>query len=313
MPTNSSSQSSPSRKLGFIGLGIMGRPMAMNLLATGHELIVWNRTAAKADALVEQGATLAASPAAVAAHQPEVIFLNVTDTPDVDAVLFAPPTAAAPGLASSARPGLIVVDHSTISPVATQRFARRLADDHGVTLLDAPVSGGDVGARDGTLSIMVGGPAEAFEQVRPLLEILGKSIVHVGGSGTGQACKACNQVAVAGALLGVVEALALAQKTGLDPRTMLRVVGGGAGGSWQLENLGPKIATNDHAPGFMIDYLLKDLAIVLDTARQNGLPLELAALAERLMREASRDGAGELGTQAVARVYTNRGDFHFKS
>lgn len=293
-------------KVGCIGLGIMGGPMAGNLMAAGHELVVWNRTPTKAQALVERGATPADSPADVAKHEPAVIFLNVTDTPDVEAVLFGDD-----GLAVAATRGLIVVDHSTINPVATQAFAEKLADDHGVTLVDAPVSGGDVGAQNGTLSIMVGGPDDAVATVRPLLEVLGKTVVHVGPSGMGQACKACNQVAVAGALLGAVEALALARQTGLDMTKMIEVVGGGAAGSWQLTNLGPKIAAGDHAPGFMVDYLLKDLAIIGDTARQRGLPVAVAPLAEALLRAVSADGGGELGTQGIARAYEKLGGFSF--
>lgn len=293
-------------KLGCIGLGIMGGPMAGNLLAAGHELVVWNRTPGKADGLVERGATRADSPADVASREPAVVFLNVTDTPDVEAVLFGQD-----GLASAASPGLIVVDNSTINPVATQEFAKKLTADHGVVLVDAPVSGGDVGARNGTLSIMVGGPEEAVQTVRSLLEVLGKTVVHVGPSGMGQACKACNQVAVAGALLGAVEALALAKRTGLDMEKMIEVVGGGAAGSWQLTNLGPKIAAGDHAPGFMVDYLLKDLAIIGDTARQRGLPVAVAPLAEALLRAVSAEGGGELGTQGIARAYEKLGGFSF--
>ncbi len=300
------SKSKIPRRVGFIGLGIMGGPMATNLLNAGHDVTVWNRTAAKATPLIERGATLATSPADLAGQQPEVIFLNVTNTPDVEAILFDKN-----GIASAAQPGLILIDHSTISPVDTQRFAQRLLDDHHITFLDAPVSGGDIGAQQGTLSIMVGGPDDAFARVRPLLDVLGKSVIHCGPSGMGQACKACNQVAVAGALLGAVEALSLAKTMGLDLKTMIDVVGGGAAGSWQLSNLGPKIAAGDHDPGFFIDYLLKDLGIVADTARQRGLPLELLPLAESLFRRASADGAGQLGTQAVARVYEKRGGFSF--
>ena len=296
----------PPRHLGFIGLGIMGQPMATNLMSAGHRLTVWNRTPSKANALVERGATLADSPADVAAAQPEVIFLNVTNTPDVEAILFGDQ-----GLAAKASPGLIVVDHSTINPVETQRFAQRLQDDHQITFLDAPVSGGDIGAQNGTLSIMVGGDESVFNQVRPLLEVLGKNVTYAGPSGMGQACKACSQLAVSGALLGVVEALALAKKMGLDSSTMIDVVSSGAGGSWQLANLGPKITAGDHAPGFFIDYLRKDLAIAADTAQQRDLPLALLELAERLFAEASQDGAGQLGTQAIARLYEKHGGFTF--
>ncbi|MEM6855622.1 MAG: NAD(P)-dependent oxidoreductase [Planctomycetota bacterium] len=296
----------PPRHLGFIGLGIMGQPMASNLMSAGHRLTVWNRTPSKANALVERGATLVASPAEVAAAQPEVIFLNVTNTPDVEAIVFGDQ-----GLTATASPGLILVDHSTISPVETQRFAQRLQENHQIAFLDAPVSGGDIGAKNGTLSIMVGGEESTFDQVRLLLEVVGKNVTYAGPSGMGQACKACNQLAVSGALLGVVEALALAKKMSLDSSTMIDVVSGGAGGSWQLANLGPKIAAGDHAPGFFIDYLRKDLAIAADTAEEYDLPLALLELAERLFAEASQDGAGQLGTQAIARFYEKHGGFTF--
>lgn len=294
-------------KVGYIGLGIMGRPMAGHLLAAGLQVSVWNRTASKTQELADAGAVVADTPAALAAAGPEVIFLNVTDTPDVELILFGDN-----GIATTARPDLIVVDHSTISPEATRVFARRLAES-GVTLLDAPVSGGDVGARAGTLSIMVGGPTGAFNRVQPLLDIVGKSITHLGPVGAGQTCKACNQAAIASALLGVCEALALAKREGLDLEKMIEVLGAGAAGSWQLSNLGPRIARGDHAPGFMIDLMLKDLAIVADTARARTLPLNGVNLAESYFRAvaASSPEGGRLGTQAMATTVERLGGFTF--
>lgn len=293
------------RSVGYIGMGIMGAPMAANLLKAGYAVTVWNRTAAKCDALVQQGARRAESPNAMAAEEPDVVFVNVTDTPDVEEVLFGEV-----GLAVGASPGLIVVDHSTISPVATGAFAERLAEQ-AVTLVDAPVSGGDVGAQAGTLSVMVGGPADAFERVRPLLEVVGKNITHLGPAGSGQACKACNQVAVSLSLLGVCEAMALAKQSGLDLSKMIEVVSGGAGGSWQLANLGPKIAVGDHDPGFMIDLVLKDLAIVMETARSQALPLTGTALAESYFRAVQAAGGGALGTQAMAKAIESLGAFRY--
>lgn len=297
--------SKPITTVGYIGLGIMGSAMAANLLKAGFKVIVWNRTAARAQPLVALGATLADSPADLAARKPDVICLNVTDTPDVEAVLFGER-----GLATKAAPGLIVVDHSTISPVATQDFAARL-QQQGVTLLDAPVSGGDVGARNGTLSIMVGGPEEAFTRCRPLFEAMGKAITHMGPAGMGQACKACNQVAVSVTLLGVCEAMALAQRCGLDVKKMIQVVAAGAGGSWQLANLGPRIASGDMAPGFMIDLVLKDLAIVGDTAREKRLPLPATGLAETCFRSVAAGGGGRQGTQAICQAVEKLGAFKF--
>lgn len=291
--------------LGYIGLGIMGMPMAKNLNAAGYPMIAWNRTASKAQPLVDAGATLATSPADVAARGATVIFINVTDTPDVEAVLFGEQ-----GLAKAAKPGTVIVDHSTISPDATRVFAQRLAEQ-GVDLVDAPVSGGDIGAQNGTLSIMVGGANDAVQRVMPMLNVVGKNIVHLGESGLGQACKACNQVAVVTALLGVCEALALAKQSGLDMNKMIQVVGGGAGASWQLSNLGPKIAKGDHAPGFMIDLVLKDLKIVLDTADRQHLPLSATALATDLFAWVAEQGGGRLGTQAIAKAIEATGGFTF--
>ena len=293
------------KKVGYVGLGIMGQAMAANLLKAGYELIVWNRTASKASPLAKEGAVVAKSPADVAAKGAQVILINVTDTPDVEEVIFADN-----GIASAAGAGVIVVDNSTINPVATQDFAARLAGQ-GVDFLDAPVSGGDVGARNGTLSIMVGGSAEAFERCLPLFEAMGKSINHLGPAGMGQTCKACNQIAVSLNLLGTCEAMALAKRSGLDLKKMIQVLSGGAAGSWQIANLGPKIADGDLDPGFMVDLVLKDLAIVSDTARQHKLPLTGTALAEGYFRAVSAGGDGRLGTQAMSKVLEQLGRFEF--
>ncbi|MFK7790644.1 MAG: NAD(P)-dependent oxidoreductase [Phycisphaeraceae bacterium] len=292
-------------QLGHVGLGIMGAPMAGNLMDAGYPMIVWNRTAAKATPLVECGAVIADSPADLAAKGPQVIFINVTDTPDVEVILFGEQ-----GIASAAKPGTIIVDHSTISPDATRDFAKRLAEQ-GIDFIDAPVSGGDIGAQQGTLSIMVGGPDEAVQAVMPMLEVVGKSVVHLGEAGLGQACKACNQVAGMVTLLGVIEAMALAKQSGLDLTKMIEVVGGGAAGSWQISNLGPKVAAGDHAPGFMIDLVNKDLAIVLDTAKRAGLPLDGTAHIAELFKQVAADGGGRLGTQAVAKAIESVGGFSF--
>jgi 3-hydroxyisobutyrate dehydrogenase len=305
---NGSMNESPGKLVvGYIGMGIMGAAMANNLLRAGYRTLIWNRTPARCEVLRAAGAEVVESAAAMAAMKPDVIFINVTNTGDVAEVLFS-----ANGVADAAVAGLVVVDHSTISPTATQEFAARL-QARGVLLLDAPVSGGDVGAKNGTLSIMCGGDPEAFERVLPLLQVVGKQAVLMGPSGAGQACKACNQIAVSGTLLAVCEALALAKQSGLDLKQMIEVVSGGAGGSWQLQNLGPKIADGDHAPGFMVDLLLKDLAIVLDTAREAKLPLALTALAENYFRAVSADGGGALGTQAVAQIVERLGQFSYAS
>lgn len=282
--------------IGYIGMGIMGSAMALNLLKAGHRVYVWNRTPGKMNPLLDAGAIAVTDPADMAKQDVSIIFINVTDTKDVGQVLFNDQ-----GITQTAKQGLITVDHSTICPIATRDFATKL-QEQGITHLDAPVSGGDVGAANGTLSIMVGGPPEVFETVLPLLEIVGKAITHVGESGAGQTCKACNQIAVSINLLGVCEAIAMAKANGLDPAKMLEVVSAGAGGSWQISNLGPEILKGNFEPGFMIDYLLKDLNIVQQAARENKLPLTTLAHAEHLFRAASANGLGKKGTQAINQI-----------
>ncbi len=295
------------QKIGFIGLGIMGAPMAINLQKAGYTLTVYNRTQAKCEALATSGATIVDTPCAVAQADVDAICLNVTDTPHVEHILFGEA-----GIAKTAKPGLIIIDHSTISPVATQEFAKRLAEQ-GVEFIDAPVSGGDVGAINGTLSIMVGGKIEIFEKCKPLLDVVGGNVTHLGDIGMGQVCKACNQVAVVNNLLGVCEAMSLAKKCGLDLDKMIQVVSGGAAGSWQLQNLGPKIKDRDFNPGFMIDLVLKDLNIVLNTAEQSGITLKGTELANTYFEnvvEGDTNG-GQLGTQAMAKILEQLGDFKF--
>ncbi|MEX2215748.1 MAG: NAD(P)-dependent oxidoreductase [Phycisphaeraceae bacterium] len=303
----------PIQHIGYIGLGIMGSAMAANLIKAGFKVTVWNRTAGKCDALAAQGAQVASSPEDLATREPDLICLNVSDTPDVEHVLFGKR-----GLIEGARAGLIVVDHSTISPVATQQFAAKLADRQ-VVFLDAPVSGGDVGARNGTLTMMVGGREDAFTRCLPAFEAMAKSITHLGPAGMGQVCKACNQIAVVCNLMGVCEAMALAQRSGLDVEKMIQTIGAGAAGSWQLANLGPRIAKGDFNPGFMIDLVLKDLAIVANTARASSLPLPATALAETMFRAVKADAGGDppqdggrLGTQAMAKAFEKLGGFRFQ-
>jgi len=282
-------------KIGYIGIGIMGLPMAGNLLKAGHSLYVHNRTLGKCDSLSAQGATVCASPAEVAENA-EVVFINVPDTPDVEQVIFG-----SNGISQSASSGLIVVDNSTISPSATRQFAERLKDK-GVEYLDAPVSGGDVGARKGTLAIMVGGDEQVFQKCLALLEILGSKIVRVGPVGAGQTTKACNQLFCALHMLACCEGILLAKKAGLDPAAMVDVVSSGAGGSWALANLGPKIVADDLDPGFMIELLCKDLRLVAELAQEAELSLSGIELAQGLFNKARGEGLGRLGTQALCRV-----------
>jgi 3-hydroxyisobutyrate dehydrogenase-like beta-hydroxyacid dehydrogenase len=291
---DSSEMAQPTHTIaaGFIGLGIMGGAMAGRLLAAGVPLHVFTRTKARAEPLITAGAVWANSPAAVTADA-DVVFVCVTDTPDVQAVLFGPA-----GVAAGARPGTIVVDHSTISPGATRRFAADLAS-RGVTLLDAPVSGGDIGARNGTLSIMVGGDAGALDRVRPLLAHMGKTITHCGPSGAGQLTKLVNQVLVSVTNLAVCEAMHLATAGGLDPATTIAAVGGGAAASWQLANLAAKMTAGDFAPGFMVDLQRKDLRLVLAAADEAGVDLKAVARVNGLFDQLSSEGRGRDGTQAL--------------
>jgi 3-hydroxyisobutyrate dehydrogenase len=270
----------------------MGAPMAGHLLARGHRVVVHSRTESKAQQLIERGAVWADS-ASDAAAQSDVTLLCVPDTPDVEEVLFGER-----GVVHGAKPRTIVVDHSTISPLATRDFAKRL-QRNGVTLLDAPVSGGDVGAKNGTLSIMVGGDSEAFEKAKPILQAYGKTITHCGESGAGQFMKLVNQIFVSVNLVGVAEGLRFAEAAGIDAETALEVASGGAGASWQLANLGPKIAQRDYTPGFMIDLLVKDLRILQQTAQQIGAPLNVSSLVAEIFDRAKQNGFGRSGTPAV--------------
>ncbi|MDB5321520.1 MAG: garR [Phycisphaerales bacterium] len=273
----------------------MGLPMAGHLLAAGHAVTVHSRTKAKAAAILAKGAVWAETPRE-AAEGAEVVFVCVTDTPDVRAVL-----TGAGGVVEATRPGLIVVDHSTISPTATREMAAELARKQTV-LLDAPVSGGDVGARNGTLSIMVGGPAEEFAKVEPLLRHMGKTITHCGPSGTGQLTKLVNQILVSVTNLAVSEALVFAKNNGLDAEKTVTALSGGAAGSWQLQNLGPRMLKGDFAPGFTIDLQQKDLRLVIEAAAQAKTPLPALALVHQLFTSAQAAGRGRDGTQALFTV-----------
>jgi 3-hydroxyisobutyrate dehydrogenase len=280
---------------GFVGLGIMGRPMAGHLLRAGFPLTVFNRTRERSREIEAGGARVSASPADVA-RASDVVVVMVSDSPDVEGVVAGPG-----GIVEGVRPGTVVVDMSTVAP-ATERRLAAILRERGAEYLDAPVSGGDVGAKNATLAIMVGGEAAALERARPVLERLGKSITHCGPSGSGQLAKLCNQILVGVTLLGVSEAIAFAGKSGLDPRVMLKAVEAGAAGSWQLSNLGPRIMADDVAPGFMVDLMLKDLRLVAETAEAAGAGLPATSVVHRLFEEARRRGWGREGTQVLGRV-----------
>jgi 3-hydroxyisobutyrate dehydrogenase len=283
-------------------MGIMGAPMALNLIKAGHRLTVWNRTAGRCAEAEAAGARRASDPAGCA-RGAEAVISMVTDSPDVEEVLFGPK-----GAVHGASGGAVFIDMSTISPDVARSIYSRLSE-RGIAFLDAPVSGGDVGARSGKLTIMVGGDRHAFDRMQPVLSAVGSRITYVGPAGSGQVTKACNQVVGALNLLGVCEAVALARQSGIDPRIMVQVVTGGAANSWALENLGPRILAGDHAPGFKVKLLQKDLAIVLDAARRLGLPLTGTALVHQLFRSSEAHGEGDLGTQALIKVIERLGGF----
>ena len=279
----------------FIGIGIMGLPMAGHLLSAGHSLCLHTRTRKKASPLLERGAKWCDSPADAAADA-EFVFICVPDTADVCDVI-----AGKRGIIRTAGQNQIVIDHSTISPTATRQLAAELGRS-GAFLLDAPVSGGDVGAKNATLSIMVGGEPHAFERAQPLLRTLGKTITYCGPSGCGQLTKLVNQILVGGTLLAVAEALIFAQKTGLNPKKTLEAVSGGAANSWQLQNLGPKIIAGNFRPGFMIDLFQKDLRILMEEAERVGTSLPASALVRQLFTAAQAAGHGREGPQAIYTV-----------
>jgi 3-hydroxyisobutyrate dehydrogenase len=291
-----------STQIGFIGLGIMGRGMAANLLKAGFSLIVWNRTASRGDELVAQGARRGASPADVAA-QSDIILICVSDTPDVEAVILGED-----GVIHGARPGSLVVDHSTISPQATKALAAKLAE-RGVAMLDAPVSGGSEGAAKGTLSIMVGGAADDFQRALPVFQAMGKAITHVGPNGAGQTVKLVNQVLVVGNCLAMCEALMFAQAGGVDLEKTFAAISQGAAGSWMFTNRAPQIMRRDWRPGFTIDLQQKDLRLVLDAADDFGAPLPGTSLIFQLYRTLQAQGLGSEGNHALVKALENLAGF----
>ena len=284
-----------SEQVGFIGLGIMGRGMARNLLKAGFKVCVWNRTSSKMDELAAEGATKAASPADLAA-QSDVVITCVSDTPDVEAVILGDR-----GVIHGLRPGALVIDMSTISPHATREIARKLAGK-GAHMLDAPVSGGSEGAAKGTLTIMVGGEAGQVARAMPVLQAMGKTITHVGGHGDGQMVKLVNQILVVGNCLAMCEALLFAQAGGLDLRKAFEAVAPGAAGSWMLSQRGPQILNRDWRPGFTIDLQQKDVRLVLAAADQLGVPLLGTGLIFNLYRALQADGLGGEGNHALIKA-----------
>ena len=285
-------------QIGFIGLGVMGRPMAGHLLAAGHRLTVHNRSRAAVDELVAAGAQVRNTPADVA-RQSDIVITMLPDTPDVESVIAGPG-----GVLEGLRAGAVVIDMSSISPAATRELAARVAA-RGATMLDAPVSGGEIGAKNATLSIMVGGDANAFERVRPILACMGnpERIVHIGAEpGSGQICKICNQIAIGGALAGVSEAFALARKAGVDASRVRQALLGGFAASRVLEVHGERILTGNFAPGFRARLYQKDLRIAEETAAAHGVAVPATAVVAEMVEALVSDGGGDLDYSAIGAI-----------
>ncbi|MFO0809661.1 MAG: NAD(P)-dependent oxidoreductase [Gemmataceae bacterium] len=279
-------------RVGFIGTGVMGHSMCRHMMTAGYPMTVSTRTKAKAQPLLDAGAAWADTPKQVA-EKSDVVFAIVGFPSDVREVFLG-----TNGALAGAKPGTVLVDMTTSEPSLAVEIAKA-AKAKGVGALDAPVSGGDIGAKNAALSIMVGGDAEALAAVKPLFECMGKTIVHQGPAGAGQHTKAVNQILITGALNGVCEALLYATKAGLDPKTVLQSVGGGAAASWQLNNLGPRIIDGNFEPGFYAEHFVKDMGIALDEARRMKLPLPGVALVSQLFNAVQAQGLGRKGTHAL--------------
>ncbi|NLB55292.1 MAG: NAD(P)-dependent oxidoreductase [Lentisphaerae bacterium] len=284
--------------IGFIGTGVMGASMAGHLLNAGKNLTVFNRTRSKSDKLIENGATWSNSPEELAIKN-DLIITMLGYPADVESIYFGEN-----GLIANARPGSFLVDMTTSSPVLAKKiYAAALAK--GLFALDAPVSGGDIGARNATLIIMTGGEREVFEKLLPVLKIFGERVHYHGVAGSGQHTKMCNQIAIAGGMLGVCEALAYARKSGLDPQKVLESISHGAAGSWSLSNLAPRILNDDFSPGFFVKHFIKDMRIALESAQEMELDLPGLKLAHELYEQLAQQGYEDSGTQALFKLYTN--------
>jgi 3-hydroxyisobutyrate dehydrogenase len=284
-------------RVGFVGTGIMGAPMARNALKAGFTVTVTNRTLTRAEPLAKDGATVVKTPREVA-ERSDIVVTMVPNTPHVEAAVFGPD-----GVAAGAREGLLLIDMSTISPTATRDVAERAAKNKPpFHTLDAPVSGGEIGAIEARLSIMIGGDAADVKRAMPVFEALGKTIVHIGDHGAGQACKLANQIAVAINNLGVSEALVFAASQGIDLEKTRQIIAGGAGSSWAMNNYAPKMLAGDFKPGFMVDHQQKDLRNVLDAAYSAHVSLPGTALAHELYTALQRDSGGREGNLAIIKV-----------
>ncbi len=281
--------------VGFVGTGVMGRSMAANLMKAGITVCVYNRTREKAEDLIADGAIWKDTPGEVAKAS-DIVITMVGYPKDVEEVYFN-----ANGLLANAAQGAYLIDMTTSSPALAKKIYQT-AKDQGIFAMDAPVSGGDIGAREGTLSIMVGADKDAFEAMRPLFELLGKNIQHQGGAGAGQYTKMANQIAIAGNMMGVSEAIAYAKQVGLDPTHVLDSIATGAAGSWSLSNLAPRMIRGDFAPGFYIKHFIKDMGIAIESAEEAGLKLPGLTLAKQLYNQLAREGLEDEGTQALFKL-----------
>lgn len=288
-----------TKKIGFVGTGVMGASMAGHILDAGHSVTVYNRTRSKAESLVERGARWADS-AGEAVRGAEVVISIVGYPADVEEIYFG-----GSGILDEATKGAVLIDMTTSRPDIAVRIAEA-AEKRGCGALDAPVSGGDVGAREGRLSVMVGGEKAVFDSVLPILELMGGNIVLQGGPGAGQHTKMCNQISIAAGMLGVCEALAYAEQSGLDSATVLSSIETGAAGSWSLSNLAPRIIASNFAPGFYVKHFIKDLSIAVDSARSMGLDLPGLELAKAMYEKLAAAGGEDLGTQGLYQLYSSR-------
>jgi 2-hydroxy-3-oxopropionate reductase len=282
-------------RIGYIGLGIMGKSMARNIMKAGYEVVVHNRSRQSVRDLVGEGAIEAFTSAEVAKNV-DIVFTNLPDSPDVELVALGED-----GIIEGAHPGLIFIDNSTIKPATARMIGERLGEK-GVMMLDAPVSGGDIGAKEGTLTIMVGGSETAFNKAKPILEAMGKTITHVGGLGDGQIAKAANQIMVAAQMVAMGELLILAQKAGADPEKVVQAIRGGAAGCWTLDNKPQRLFADNRQPGFKAYMQAKDLGIVMDTAREYGVALPSSSVNTQLFNAMLEMGMRELDNSAVIGV-----------
>ncbi len=289
------------KTVAFIGTGVMGSSMAGHLMNAGYELIVHNRSRAKAEGLIARGARWAETPGE-AAEQADAVITIVGYPADVEEVYLGEG-----GIVERAREGAVLADMTTSEPGLAARIAEAAAA-RGISALDAPVSGGDVGARNAALTIMVGGDEVAYQRMAPVFSAMGKSVVHHGGPGAGQHCKMANQIAIGASMLGLAECLAYAQASGLDRRRVLDTLGGGSAQTWTLDNYGPRVLAGDFAPGFYVKHFIKDLRIAVESAERMGIDLPGLTLAKRLYESLAEQGGSEFGTQAIWLLYAGAGE-----